>query len=139
MSYLDKDLAAGGTIVGSYQPVDLFAGDAEIVTEPGLVSAFLVLAKHTVVGQVTESGLLVAYNPFAADGSQVAFGILTQAVQGGSNQSVGVYTAGFFNADALVWPNSIASLMARKMAFKGTTIHIGSLNKSLQPLPALPG
>lgn len=128
MSYPDKDLAAGGTIVGSYAPLDLFAGDADVITEEETVVAGQgVLAKHTVVGKITASGKLAVLTPGAVDGSQIAYGILTQAVTATADVGVAVYTGGFFNEAALVWPGAIATLAQRKLAFAGTSIHIGKV------------
>lgn len=128
MAYPDKDLAAGGTIVGSYAPSELFAGDADVITEEEVVAAGQgVLYKHSVMGKVTATGKLVLLTPGAVDGSQVAYGILTQGFDTTTDVNVAVYTGGFFNHDQLVWPGVIGTLTQRKAAFAGTSIHIGKV------------
>jgi hypothetical protein len=128
MAYPDKDLAAGGQVVGSYAPLPLFAGDADVVTEEEVVVTGQVLAKLTVVGKVTATGKLTVYTPGAVDGSEKAYGVLTQAADGTlADVNVAAYTAGFFNHDALVWPAAIDTLAERKAAFAGTQIRIGSV------------
>lgn len=126
---IDKDLASG-ELVSSYSPVDLFAGDADVVTEEAILDTGN-LAKYTVVGRITASGKIVAHAPGASDGSQLAIGILTQAANATSaDLRVGIYTGGFFNHAALVWDASLTTLAARQAAFRATTGHsirIGSV------------
>lgn len=122
---------AGDEIVGTQTPEHLFAGDAPVVTEEAILDTGN-LAKHTVVGRLTATGKIVAANPVAdpADGSEIAYGITTQAADATSaDQKVGVYTAGFFNHEALVWPASLDTLVKRQTAFQGTMIKIGSVRK----------
>lgn len=124
----DKDLASG-ELVGSQTILQLFAGDADIVTEEGIVDTG-VLAKYTVVGKITATGKLVVLTPGASDGSEKVYGILTQAVDATSaDVRVGVYTAGFFNDAALVWPAhaSLDTLIERKAACAGTQIRLGTV------------
>ena len=129
MAYPDKDLAAGGTIEGSYTPLPLFAGDAPVVTEEGVVTLpDGVVAKHTVLGRETGTGLLVGLGQPTIVGGDVAVGILTQSVNTtDADVPVAYYTAGFFNHEALVWPATHDTLEKRKAAFAGTAIHIGSV------------
>lgn len=128
MAFPDKDLAAGGTVEATYATNHLFAGDADVTTEEEVVVTGQNLAKHTVVGKVTATGKLVALNTAAVDGSQVAYGILTQAANAtAADVNVAVYTAGFFNHTELVWPGALATLSARKAAFARTSIHIGAV------------
>ena len=130
MATVDKDLA-GGEIVGSSLFTPLFAGEAPITTEEGVVASGAGnLAKYTVVGKITASGKLVPWAPAASDGSQVPFGILTQAAAAASaDVKVGVYTGGFFNNAALVWPShaSADTLIERQAAFARTPIRIGTV------------
>ncbi len=128
MAYPHKDLPAGGDVIGSYSPLPLFAGDAKVITEEEVVASGQDLAKLTVVGKLTANGKLVAFDPAATDGSEKAFGILTQAADGTlADVEVAAYTAGFFNHAALVWPAAIDTLAERKAAFAGTQIHIGAV------------
>lgn len=129
MASTDKDLASG-ELVGSQSILPLFAGDMPVITEEGIVDAGT-LAKHTVVGKITATGKLVVLTPGATDGSQLAYGILTQAVDASSaDQKVGVYIGGFFNDAALVWPSNAAydTLIERQAMFAGTSmIRIGTV------------
>lgn len=128
MPIVDKDMAKD-ELVGSFSPVPLFAGDAPVVTEEGIVDTG-VLAKYTVVGKISATGKLVQWAPGAADGSQIAYGILTQAVDAtAADVKVGVYTGGFFNDAALVWPAhaSADTLIERQAAFARTPIRIGTV------------
>lgn len=125
---MDKDLASG-ELVGSQTILPLFAGDAEIVTEEAILDTGN-LAKYTVVGKITATGKVVVLTPGASDGSQIAYGILTQAADATSaDVRVGVYVAGFFNDAALVWPVNAAydTLIERQAAFACTPIHIGTV------------
>lgn len=128
MAIIDKDLA-GDDLPASFSPVPLLAGDHDVITEEGIIDTG-VLAKYTVLGKITATGKLVALNPAAADGSQVAYGILTQAVDAtAADVRAGVYISGFFNDAALVWPvhAAVDTLIERKAAFQGTMIRIGTV------------
>ena len=126
---VDKDIASG-ELVGTTTIVPLFAGDMNIVTEEGIVDTG-VLEKHTVVGKITATGKLVVLTPGASDGSEKAYGILTQAVDATSaDVKVGVYIGGFFNDAALVWPANVAydTLIERQAMFAGSSmIRIGTV------------
>lgn len=128
MATVDKDLASG-ELVGTQTPTPLFAGDMDVITEEGILDTGN-LAKYTVLGKITATGKLVQWAPGAADGSQIAYGILTQpADASAADQKVGVYIGGFFNDAALVWPvhASADTLIERKAAFQGTLIRIGTV------------
>jgi hypothetical protein len=63
-------------------------------------------------------------------GLHVALGVLTQAVASQSGGcKVGVYTGGFFNEAALVWPTGLTTLAKRRARFQGTTVNIGTIGK----------
>jgi hypothetical protein len=125
---------AGNATEGTYTPTELFAGEAKVITQVDEVADDI--QKYQVVGK-TDGGNIVPLDPAATDGSEVAYGIATQAVNAGSeyldgrNNSVAVYVGGFFNHEALIWPASLGSLAARKKAFQGTGIQIGHVNGPL--------
>lgn len=128
MGVVDKDLA-GGEVFGAVNITPLFAGQAPVVTEEGIIDTG-VLAKYTVLGKIAATGKLVALNPAGADGSQIAYGILTQAVDAtAADVRAGIYTGGFFNDAALVWPAhaSYDTLIERQAAFARTPIRIGTV------------
>lgn len=124
----NKDLATG-ELVGTQTILPLFAGDLDVVTEEGIVDTG-VLAKYTVLGKITATGKLVALTPGAVDGSEKAYGILTQPVDAtAADVRAGIYIGGFFNDAALVWPVNAAydTLIERQAAFAGTLIRIGTV------------
>lgn len=124
---IDNDLAYGG-VAGTFDPVQLFAGDAPIVTaEETVASGQGVLAKYTVVAK-NAAGKLVVLAPAAVDGTEIAVGITTQRVDATSGDvRVAMYKAGFFNHLALVWPAATNTLTLRKAAFERTPIMIGAV------------
>lgn len=125
---VDKDLTSG-EIVGTQTYTPLFAGDMDIITEEGVIDTG-VLAKYTVLGRITATGKLVALNPAGVDGSEKAYGILTQPVDAtAADVRAGVYIGGFFNDAALVWPANAAydTLIERQAAFIGSMIRIGTV------------
>ena len=127
MGVVDKDLADSEIVSFSYDP--LFAGDAEVVTEECIVDTGN-LAKYTVLGRITATGKVVQLTPGASDGSQIACGILTQAVNAtAADVRAAMYTAGFFNHNALVWPVGTThdTLIERQAAFARTPIRIGAV------------
>jgi hypothetical protein len=126
---IDKDLASGET-VGSQSPFDLFAGEADVITEEAVLDTGN-LAKYTVVGRLTASGKIVAFDSTADTGAENAIGILTQAADASSgDKNVAIYTGGFFNHSALVWDSPTNTLALRQAAFRASTGHsirIGSV------------
>lgn len=129
MSTIDKDLAGDETLNPPFR-TPLFAGEAPVVTEEEIVDTG-VLAKYTVVGKIAATGKIVVLTPGASDGSQNVYGVLTQAVDATSaDVRVGVYTAGFFNDAALVWPSNAAldTFIERKAAFSAKPgLHLGTI------------
>lgn len=118
----DKDLASS-ELVGTQSVTQLHAGDADVITEEAVLDTGN-LAKYTVVGRLTATGKVVALDPAAIDGSEKAIGILTHAADATSaDQRVAIYTAGFFNHAALVWPASLDTLAKRQAALRATTGH----------------
>lgn len=127
MGVVDKDLADSEIV--TFSNTQLFAGDAEVVTEECIVDTGN-LAKYTVMGRITATGKVVQLTPGASDGSQIACGILTQPVNATSaDVRAAIYTAGFFNHEALVWPAGAThdTLIERQAAFARTPVRIGSV------------
>ena len=129
MATVDKDLATS-EVVGSSTPTPLFAGDMPVLTEENILDAGA-LAKYTVVGKIMATGKVVALTQGASNGSEKAYGILTQAADATSaDQKVGVYIGGWFNDAALVWPvhADYDTLIERQALFAGSTmIRIGTV------------
>lgn len=111
------------------QPVQLFAGSREIATNRAPVANGLVFAQYEVISIV--GGEIVKFNPAASNGSEVAQGIIVNAVDtsgtGVTGQQSAYYTAGDFNHAALVWPVAVATLAQRKEVFARTSIAVSSV------------
>lgn len=118
-------LAKGITAIAGEDPFHLFAGEAPVVTDQGVFTADT--AQFTVLGRVTATQELVAWDPAAADGSEKAVAIAAQPVDVSEQAEGPIYTGGYFNHAALIWPAAIDTLAERKAAFDGTPIKIGKL------------
>lgn len=135
---------------GSHTPFHLFAGDAPVVTDRATVASGEDLEQYTVVA-FDADGKLVAWDPTATTTIDVtdvavdtlsggtgsaeipgpeskAIGVLMYAVDATEGDAPGMYySAGFFNHEALVWPEAVSTLDARRAAFAGTPISVGAL------------
>jgi hypothetical protein len=132
----DKILA-GYETVGVYEPIQLYAGEADTVSTQevltagqnvGQLNARNETFKFPVVSMV--GGKLVAYNKEGADGSEVPYGILPHALDAsatGYNADVDtpVFVGGVFNFEALDADG--ATYAALKAAFARTNIVIQKL------------
>ena len=115
---------AGNVDLGSYQPVHLFAGSADIVTDRFPVGADL--AQYQVFA-VNSAGKAVPHDPTQSDGTEKAVGITLFAVTLSAGGNVSGYIGGDFNHEVLVWHSSLDTLAKRKAAFLRTNIAIKSL------------
>lgn len=113
------DFLAGDRIVGDYAPFQLFAGEADVVTDKGSVAEAVL--QYQVIS-LDANGAIV---PYTAATDQVAVGIACNPAAAGTN--VAYYVGGFFNHLALEWPESVATLEQRKAVFVRTPIRIGFL------------
>ena len=117
------------TETNSYQPPDLFAGDAPVVTNAHQFAASLELPANSIVA-FNGSGELVEWSPGATDGTEVAVGITCEVVDTTGGAAVNpVYEGGYFNTDALNWPAG-ATATQKQNAFAGTAIHHRALGYS---------
>ena len=115
---------AGNVDLGTYSPVHLFAGSADIVTDHFPVGASL--AQYQVFA-VNAAGAAVPHDPTASDGTEKAVGITLYAVTQSAGGNVAGYIGGDFNHEVLVWHSSLDTLAKRKAAFLRTNIAIKSL------------
>ena len=115
---------AGNVDLGTYSPVHLFAGSADIVTDNFPVGASL--AQYQVFA-VNAAGAAVPHDPTASDGTEKAVGITLYAVTLSAGGNVAGYIGGDFNHEVLVWHASLDTLAKRKAAFLRTNIAIKSL------------
>ena len=115
---------AGNVDLGSYAPVQLFAGSADVVTDTFPVGGDL--AQYQVFA-VNSAGKAVPHDPTKSDGTEKAVGITLYAVTQSAGGNVAGYIGGDFNHEVLVWHASLDTLAKRKAAFLRTNIAIKSL------------
>jgi len=109
------------------QPVDNWVtGSDSYQTTLGTIAVGQNLAEKTPLGQITASGKLVAWDPAATDGSEVAAYITAYAVDArAAEQQAQVIKSGTFNPEQVVWPAGTTA--AQKLAaFVGTPISLQS-------------
>lgn len=115
---------AGNRDLGTFTPVELFAGSADVVTDTFPVGADLETYQ---VFAVNAAGAAVPHDPTASDGTEKAVGITCFAVTLSAGGHVSGYIGGDFNHEALKWHASLDTLAERKAAFLRTNIAIKSL------------
>lgn len=121
-----------GTASESTTVTHLITGDQDIVTLPVTVVSGQNLAAGTVVGRLSASGKVTLAALGASDGSQVAYGILVNAIDATSADKAGtVYVGGCFNPDALVWGGTFDTALKKSLAFDGTNITLRAPGNSL--------
>lgn len=122
MASLPNYLAGNGDL-GSWEPTQLFAGEADIVTDGGEVA--VAFARYQVIAK-NAAGKLVPYDPTTpANPEATAIGIANEAGVVGTYAPY--YIGGVFNHEALVWPAAVNTLLKRQAVFERTNIHIGNL------------
>lgn len=119
-------IIASGPELGTYTPPQLFANDGDVRTKTGSFASGLTLAANTVIARNTSTGKLVAWAPAGTNGTNIAVGITTEAIDttGGADTKP-YYISGDFNIDALVWPTSTDA--EKEMAFDRTPITVRKL------------
>lgn len=118
------DYLAGNGDLGSWEPTQIFAGEADIVTDGGPAAADIVI--YQVIAK-NAAGAMVPHNPGAAEGAPEALAIGIAAQPAKSGQNVPYYIGGVFNHAALVWDSTLDTLVKRQAVFDRTNIHIGNL------------
>lgn len=104
-----------GITRSSIDPTQVSYGSSRPVT---LAGGQGVLPTFTVLGLVTATGLWVAHNPAASDGSEVAAGVLAYEVNTGSAEVVAsVFTRGDFTLQALTFHASLTTDAAKLAQF----------------------
>lgn len=118
MPYPDL-LASGETLVGTFVPFELMAGESKIVDDQGVAGA-VALAQFAVVMRDVGDTLVVW------DGTPgTAIAVTMQPIL--PNASGPIRVGGIFNHQALIWPVGVTTLAARKAAFDGTMIGVRQL------------
>lgn len=116
-------LAGGLNNEGDFTPFELFAGEADIVTSQGTAST-TALEQFRVIARASD-GTLIPWDGTTVSGQGRAIGIAAQPIPASSQGPF--FTGGVFNHLALVWPSGVTTLPARKAAFDGTNVQIGSI------------
>ena len=103
--------------------IQLYAGEADIVSTQGALVTGTAYVGGQVLGRVTASGLFAKHNPAASDGSEKAIAILAYDVATPTaGKKEAIYVGGVFNMDALTWHASTDTDLERAAAFDGTNI-----------------
>lgn len=83
----DKILAGGIETIGTFEPIQLYAGEKQVVTTQGVVAAGNKIGKLNARDETYKFGLvaevggkLVPFNDAGADGSEVIKGVLPHAI-----------------------------------------------------------
>jgi hypothetical protein len=124
---VDRSLAGGLTVEGTFTPDQLYAGEADIVTTQGVVAAATgALVQYQVVASV--GGFLVPYNKEGADGSEVPYGVLPHAIPDtAADQDTPVIIGGVLNFDALVADAATYAVLREAFASSNSNIVIQKL------------
>jgi hypothetical protein len=100
---VDRSLASGLTVEGTFDPDQLYAGEADIVTTQGVVAAAAAaMVQYLVVALV--GGYLIPYDKEnGVAGSNVPYGVLPHAIPDAAvDQDTPVIIGGVLNFDILV-------------------------------------
>lgn len=125
---MDKALAGGLNVEGTFVPDQLYAGESDVVSTQEVIAAgTAAMPKYQVVALV--GGFLIPYDKEnGVAGANVPYGILPHAVDA-SASAVGidtpVFTGGVFNFDVLVADGQ--TYAGLKAATAGSDIHIQKL------------
>lgn len=88
------------------------------------IAAATVVAARTPMGQLADTGEFVAWDPVAADGSQVAVriaGFDIDTTSGAAKKAL--IASGTFNPELIVWPAGVTAAQKAR-AFVGTAISL---------------
>lgn len=122
-----NDLAANGSF-GSFNPVQIFAGEMDVITDHGTVAAATTIEKFRVLAYDV-NGNLVPWAPAAGDSTNKIVGIAAQPITtgaGDTTQSVPFWKGGCFNFDNLVKPAGV-TLQQMKALLALTTLGVEKL------------
>ncbi len=115
-----------GLTVNTFVPDQLIAGDLKLVTDSVSIGGSAVVARGTVMGRITSSGVYIPSVATATDGSQVPSAIMVDQVDNTvtTPQIGGIYLMGEFNFNSLIYDASwgTAGSSAAYQALKGAFI-----------------
>lgn len=116
---MSNDLAGGRTVLGTTNPVQLFAGEAPIVTNDYELTTNV--TKYQVL-RLDTTGKQVAVDAVGAVGYVIA------SQDGVIGDRIAFFEGGFFNHEALIWPGTAATFEARRALIgPNGTLKIGRL------------
>ena len=122
---MNKDIAAGQSVLGTFVPTQLFAGEAPIITNDYVIDAGVTVVKHGVYA-LNATGEVIEYDP--AGSAPATTPRLIASQDGAALDRISFFEGGMFNHEALVWPVSLTTFDARRAVFGSTgTIKIGQL------------
>lgn len=123
---MNEDIAAGQTVLGTFVPTQLFAGEAPITTNDYEIAAGVTVVKYGVYA-LDATGKVIVYDPAGVAPAITPRVIASQPAAAGDR--ISFFDGGNFNHEALVWPVSLTTFEARRAAFgsSNSTIKIGRL------------
>lgn len=90
--------------IGTFEHDNLFAGNAEVVTDTVTLKSGASYVRGSVLGIVTATGEAALVDSAATDGSQTPYSILQEDVDATSEAKPGaIYLTGEFNENALTF------------------------------------
>lgn len=111
-----------GTESNAFTPRELFANDAEVITNAHLFATGLALVINSVVA-LSLAGELIEWVPTATNSTGTAIGITCEAVDTSAGAAINpIYEGGYFNTDAINWPTGTTAVQ-KITALAGTNIH----------------
>lgn len=116
---MSQDIAGGRTVLGSFTPVQLFAGESKITTTDYVTA--IAVTKYQVCS-VNSSGQVVAFD--------AALGNIVIASQDAPivGDSIAFFDGGTFNHEALTWPGTLTTYAQRRAVVgPNATLKIGRL------------
>jgi hypothetical protein len=103
--------------------IQLYAGEADIVSTQGALVTGTAYVGGQVLGRVTASGLFAKHDPAATDGSENAIAILAYDVATPTaDKKEAIYVGGVFNMEALTFNAATNTDALKAAAFDGTNI-----------------
>jgi len=121
-----NDIAHRATGYGQI-PIQLWAGEAPKHTDTFPPAPGVAFEKYEVFA-VNAAGQAIKFDPAGSDGAEKPVGFTAQAFAAGAKGVAG-YTSGAPNHEVLKWPSSLDTYAKRRVAFLGTPMFIGELNR----------
>lgn len=120
---MNEDIASGQTVLGTMTPVQLYAGEAPIVTGDYEIAAGVTVVKYGVYA-LDATGKVIVWDPAGTAPATIPKVVASQA--GVAGDRIAFFEGGYFNHAALVWPGSLTTFEPRRAAFGPTgSIKIG--------------